>query len=315
MMTIGIFSFTDNTAKLLLAAALVMIAAGVCCIICYAAPKKKRNAGGGAVSISFASVIGSRDSQQDYVLTPQTYGIPEELRRERGELVVLCDGMGGMRGGANASQTCCKAMMESYYGGARADPNEYFQYAIRRADRAVAALTDESGRPMRAGTTLLAVIVRDGLVYWASVGDSRIYRIKNRSMELLTRDHNYLMTLMERVRRGEMSEETALNDPNREALISYIGGGNVELMDICALGQELERNEVILMCSDGLYRSMSNDEISRIILRSGEDREKIAEALVSEALAKRWIRHDNISVAVICRSNKTNKKHKKRRKK
>lgn len=44
--------------------------------------------------------------------------------------------------------------------------------------KAVAAIADESGRPMNAGTTLLAVIVKDGLVYWASVGDSRIYRIK-----------------------------------------------------------------------------------------------------------------------------------------
>lgn len=90
----GFFSFTDNTAKLLLAAALVMIAAGIWCIVCRSVPKKKRKASG-EVNISFASVIGSRDSQQDYVLTPQTYGIPEELQRERGELVVLCDGMGG----------------------------------------------------------------------------------------------------------------------------------------------------------------------------------------------------------------------------
>lgn len=169
----GFFSFTDNTAKLLLAAALVMIAAGIWCIVCRSVPKKKRKASG-EVSISFASVIGSRDSQQDYVLTPQTYGIPEELQRERGELVVLCDGMGGMRGGANASQTCCRVMMESYYEGPQRSPNEFFMDAIRRADKAVAAIADESGRPMNAGTTLLAVIVKDGLVYWASVGDSRI---------------------------------------------------------------------------------------------------------------------------------------------
>ena len=303
----GFFSFTDNTAKLLLAAALVMIAAGIWCIVCRSVPKKKRNASG-EVSISFASVIGSRDSQQDYVLTPQTYGIPEELQRERGELVVLCDGMGGMRGGANASQTCCRVMMESYYEGPPEEPNEFFQHAIRKADKAVAALTDESGRPMNAGTTLLAVIVKDGLVYWASVGDSRIYRIRNRKLEMLTRDHNYLMRLMERVRLGEISEGTALNDPNREALISYIGIGNVELMDIYATGQELGWDDVILMCSDGLYKSLSRNEISAIVHSSIAGKEPVTDALISAALAKKWIRHDNISVAVINRFNKKQSK-------
>ncbi len=302
----GFFSFTDNTAKLLLAAALVMIAAGIWCIVCRSVPKKKRKASG-EVSISFASVIGSRDSQQDYVLTPQTYGIPEELQRERGELVVLCDGMGGMRGGANASQTCCRVMMESYYEGPQRSPNEFFMDAIRRADKAVAAIADESGRPMNAGTTLLAVIVKDGLVYWASVGDSRIYRIKKRRLEQLTRDHNYLMRLMERAKLGEISESAALSDPNREALISYIGMGNVELMDICASGQDLGRDDVILMCSDGLYKSLSKNEILNIILRGSKNKEAATDALTSAALAKKWMRHDNISVAVIGRFNKKTK--------
>lgn len=179
--------------------------------------------------------------------------------------------------------------------------------AIRRADKAVAAIADESGRPMNAGTTLLAVIVKDGLVYWASVGDSRIYRIKNRRLEQLTRDHNYLMRLMERAKLGEISESAALSDPNREALISYIGMGNVELMDICASGQDLGRDDVILMCSDGLYKSLSKNEILNIILRDNKNKEAATDALTSAALAKKWMRHDNISVAVIGRFNKKTK--------
>ena len=198
-------------------------------------------------------------------------------------------------------------MMESYYEGPQRSPNEFFMDAIRRADKAVAAIADESGRPMNAGTTLLAVIVKDGLVYWASVGDSRIYRIKNRRLEQLTRDHNYLMRLMERAKLGEISESAALSDPNREALISYIGMGNVELMDICASGQDLGRDDVILMCSDGLYKSLSKNEILNIILRDSKNKEAATDALTLAALAKKWMRHDNISVAVIGRFNKKTK--------
>ena len=148
---------------------------------------------------------------------------------------------------------------------------------------------------------------KDGLVYWASVGDSRIYRIKNRRLEQLTRDHNYLMRLMERAKLGEISESAALNDPNREALISYIGMGNVELLDICASGQDLGRDDVILMCSDGLYKSLSKNEILNIILRGSKNKEAATDALTSAALAKKWMRHDNISVAVIGRFNKKTK--------
>lgn len=299
-MILKAFELMDTSAKLLLATALLLIAAGIVCIARHI-KKKKTAASNSEPHISSSSVIGSRDTQQDYVLTPQTYGISDELRRERGELVVLCDGMGGLRGGAYASQTCCRVMLDSYYKGPQARPGEFFRDAMVKADKAVAALTDENGDSMHAGTTLVAVIVKDGILYWASVGDSRIYMMSGNRLKQLTRDHNYLMRLMERVRRGEITESEALNDPKRDALISYMGIGHVELMDICAEGQKLRQNDIVILCSDGLYKSMSSGEIEKTVAQSLRGNGMIPAVLTSAALAKSWLRHDNITVAVVDR--------------
>ena len=80
MMILKAFELMDTSAKLLLATALLLIAAGIVCIARHI-KRKKTAASNSEPHISSSSVIGSRETQQDYVLTPQTYGISDELRR------------------------------------------------------------------------------------------------------------------------------------------------------------------------------------------------------------------------------------------
>ena len=108
-----------------------------------------------------------------------------------------------------------------------------------------------------------------------------------------------MLELMEQVRKGEITIEQANADKEKEALISYMGMGSVSLMDVIEKPFELQENDVILLCSDGLYRSVSDEEISALVQSEQRDMQALAEKLVDFALSKNNPYQDNTSVIVI----------------
>ena len=116
---------------------------------------------------------------------------------------------------------------------------------------------------------MAAVIVSDGLLYWLSVGDSRIYVLRGDSMVLVTRDHNYLRMLEEALERGEITKdyyENELLTKRTDALTNYIGMGGIRRMERNANPLELMDGDMILLCSDGLYKRLEEDQIKAMIM-------------------------------------------------
>lgn len=257
-------------------------------------------AAGGSVAAYLSSVIGSRAYQQDCAATFEG-NIPEDEIAKKGFLAVVCDGMGGMQGGERASRLCAEFLMQSYYGPEEfASPAAFYAAQIPKADAAVSALRNDDGEPLGGGTTLVAAIVKDNRAYCASVGDSRIYLFREGELIQLTRDHNYLLRLTEMVQNRKISMEAALQDPQREALISYIGmGTGPDIVDIDAKGFPLERGDLLLLCSDGLYKAMSQEEICRVTADNLANLHALPAVLTSAAFSKGWIAHDNITVVVV----------------
>lgn len=247
------------------------------------------------VNVGISSVIGNRNEQQDSVVADDDYALAEQGKF----IAVLCDGMGGLSGGEKASNLCTSFVMNTFHSMQTIENiSDFYRMTIAECDSRVTKLRDDNGEPLKAGTTLASVVIKEQKLYWASVGDSHIYLIRNQSIQCITNDHNYLMLLNEKVKRGEITQEQAYADPQKESLISYIGIGGVKYVDINASPFELQNGDYIILCSDGLYRSVSEGDIRDITYGIG-DAKDVAECLTEYAMRAGKRHQDNTSVIVI----------------
>lgn len=241
---------------------------------------------------------GRRKYQQDAVFVSPSKKFA--ANRKTRVLGIVCDGMGGMADGGKASRTAIE-MMKTGFGKVqnmkKLDIPAFFRQAIVTMDREIASFPKENGRG--SGTTMVAVITEENKMYWASVGDSRIYIIRHGEMQQITRDHNYDMRLREMVQKGQISQEEADSQRQKEALISFLGIGNVSLMDISVQPIELQFGDIIMLCSDGITKTLPDKQIQGIILDDKKPIEQKAAQLVDAAVHGNTHSQDNTSVAIL----------------
>ena len=212
--------------------------------------------------ISFKSAIGKRESQQDAAYIAAS---------DDDVLAVVCDGMGGISGGQLASRTAVEAFIECYQTYAQQDAAGFawLKNAAEVIDDIVYSLCGPDGQRLGAGTTLVSIILHDGQINWLSVGDSRLYILRGNEMVQVTNDHNYFLTLNRQRQNGQISSEVYQEEAcNGEALISFIGMGGLLMIDINEVPFALVPGDVILLCTDGLYRTVSDQEIKTIVTES-----------------------------------------------
>lgn len=245
------------------------------------------------VTVGISSVLGTRKTQQDSV-----YG---NFQNGNG-IGIVCDGMGGLQGGEKASYTAVAVLAGDYQEtqGRIEDIPTFLKQEVRKADNEVAKLCDQNGALLDAGTTLVSVIIQDDKLYWISVGDSKIYIMRNDEIVCVNRLHNYRMTMDEMLRKGDLTpEEYQKREKQAEALISYVGMGGVSLMDISPEGFQLRDGDKVLLASDGLYRLLPDQVILNIVKKHMFDMQNAAKALTDEATSRRISAQDNTSVVLI----------------
>ena len=238
-----------------------------------------------SIKMGVSSIIGTRDYQQDTLFSGSSNGM---------NIAIVCDGMGGMASGDLASKTATKILAEDFYNLPHdADIPEFLRREVDKMDQAVEVISDEDGG---SGTTLVAVIERDGIMYWVSVGDSRIYMIRKEQIINVNRDHNLRLKLDAELEAGKITlEEYRSKEKQAEALISYIGIGGVPLVDI-GKGTKLEENDIIILSSDGLYKRLNNSEVLDIALCDAPDMNRVAKQLTNVVMKRTQRHQDNTSV-------------------
>lgn len=250
--------------------------------------------------------IGTREYQQDSAAIPS-----ETLLTEcKQNICVLSDGMGGLEGGERASRLCTETVMTDFYEtDYLASPTEFFRKEICKIDELVSDLRDTNGNLIEAGATFVSVIFEEDRLYWASVGDSRIYLIRENKITAFNEDHNYYKKLKERVKRGEITQVVADNDKTKDALISYIGINGVELIDMNDEAFIMQNGDIILLCSDGLYKSLSEEAIAIIVNEFRNNIPLAAKMLTYTAVDNRPQGQDNTTVILVKYNNKTIKEN------
>lgn len=243
------------------------------------------------LSVGIAAHIGQRESQQD-----SSFGQVDG----DSALAIVCDGMGGLEGGELASQTAVETMINDYYDNEISDMGAFFEQEAYRLNDAVCALKNQNGKPLNAGSTMVAVSVEQNRMNWISVGDSRIYRLRGDNIIQLNPEHNYRATLDARLALGEISNAEYLADEDRaEALTSFLGVGKLKLIAQNREIETLKNGDVILLCSDGLYKALEDDLIAGVIRSALPNIQLAAKRLIEATLERKVNQQDNVSVVLL----------------
>jgi protein phosphatase len=211
-------------------------------------------------------------------------------------LLAVCDGMGGVAGGAIASRlaldTFAQSMREHILPDNPEDEPDLGSIGLRfalsasasDANRAVYREAKESdGKFEDMGTTLVALlVVENTLAYSLNIGDSRMYDISEGKITQLTKDHSYVQQLVDM---GQITYEEAKTSPMRNIITRAVGIDGDVVADIHSLSPAPgfpDAPHYILLCSDGLCGVISDEEIADIVCSDGELRDK-TERLVTAA--------------------------------
>ena len=242
-----------------------------------------------------AQHIGARRSQQDSF----AFGDPtdSEFIAHAGFVAVVCDGMGGMEFGDTASRTAARAFLDAYQSKA---PEETIPDALERSVRAandqVVSVAHKYGLSEGMGTTLIATALHETSLYFISVGDSGVFVLSDGQLQMINRPHVFANLLDAAVERGALSPADAENHPERESLTSFIGAESLDEIDHNREPYLLKENDVVLLASDGLFKTLSTGEILACL---HGDPQSWPDALVEQTMAKQRDHQDNVTVLAI----------------
>lgn len=183
---------------------------------------------------------------------------------ERGEiLLAVADGMGGHRGGETASRMAIGTLGKLCRDG-DGDPPDRLTRAIERANFEIHKLAGRDSMLRGMGTTVVALLLcAEGPSFVAHVGDSRLYRLRDGQFGPLTEDHSLVASL---VRSGSIAPEEARDHPRRNQITRALGSRSSVEVEIAPV--ELREGDGYLLCSDGLYAMLPDDDLGVLARRS-----------------------------------------------
>ncbi len=200
------------------------------------------------------SALGDRKDNQDRAAV---------VVSENAAMMLVFDGMGGHSDGARAAETGLKVVQDMFTASTLPvfDPQGFLYMALSRAHDAVVGLGQDLAVDFRPRATCAVCLVQEGGAYWAHIGDSRIYQVRDGTVLSRSRDHSHVEVL---IQEGAITEEEAKDHPMRNFVECCIGGDTpVPDMSITRL-IKLHPGDVLLACSDGLWSGLSDDDMAEI---------------------------------------------------
>jgi serine/threonine protein phosphatase PrpC len=217
-------------------------------------------------------------------------------------LAVVADGMGGHNHGDVASRLAVDTLVQSLQRQVTsatprlADPFLFLQQGFEAGHQALAAFTHEQRLPESPLTTCVACLVQDGIAYWAHVGDSRLYLLRDGRVHGRTRDHSYVQQLIDR---GEISPAQARQHPQRNRVSTCLGGPLPPAIEF-SRKTPVQPGDVLALCTDGVWGVLSSEELAAILLPTSAITVAVAVQTALDRVDQRGgERRDNLTLAVI----------------
>jgi len=211
-------------------------------------------------------------------------------------LMVVADGMGGHLHGEVASQIAAQLLTETFQREAKpklADPFGFLQKSITDAHFALGDYAKARGLIESPRTTCVACVVQDSTAYWAHVGDSRLYHIREGRIQAQTRDHSRVQMLVDQ---GRVREEAVAAHPDRNKIFNCIGATTLPQVTL-SKPTLLREDDTLILCSDGWWGPLTGKLITGALLKS--DLMKTIPELLDLAELRAGADSDNISVVAM----------------
>jgi PPM family protein phosphatase len=247
--------------------------------------------------------LGSRRQEDGIPAAITDIGCEREINEDRyavidspaGRVWIVCDGMGGSLGGELAAQLAIDAIRRALESRSFSSGEEALCFSIEEANRTI-VLRRQNPAFSGMGTTIVAALIKGGQIVICHAGDSRAYLVRGGEIQQLTIDHTYVQDLVDR---GAINAEEALSHPQSHVLTRCLGAEprldlettNYWVWDT-ASG---EREDRLVLCTDGLYSLVSDKEIADVITKCSPQESCVELVELSKARGG----YDNITLAVL----------------
>ncbi len=184
---------------------------------------------------------------------------------EFGDLFIVCDGMGGYKGGRVASTTAVDAI-QRHFKSVKKDADlriELFN-SLKLANKEIIEKANEDDELGKMGSTAVVVLLHDTELYFAHIGDSRIYRVRDDVIERLTRDHSLVQEMVDN---GIITEAQAEVHPQKNVILRSLGPNGNSEPQVDPRDEVLFKDDYIILCSDGLTGHVEDSEIKETVLK------------------------------------------------
>ena len=230
------------------------------------------------------SRLGARKMNQDRIGHWRT---PESL------LMVVADGMGGHLHGEVAANLATDLFGAAFQREAKprlADPAQFLSQAVVAAHAQILGEAHKRGLAEAPRTVIVACVVQQGRAYWVHVGDCRLYLFRKGRLVARTRDHTRVQQLVDE---GRIREEAVVTHPERNRLLQCLGGYQAPRPE-AASDTVLEKDDIVLLCSDGFWGPLTQRQMLNALL--ARDLKDAVPELVALAEARAGHECDNVSV-------------------
>jgi serine/threonine protein phosphatase PrpC len=202
-------------------------------------------------------------------------------------MFVLADGMGGHPEGEVAAELAVQTMVASFQRAAQGDIRDvrgFLSSALLEAHQAILRYAADKGMADNPRTTLVAALIESGSLSWIHCGDSRLYLVREGALQVRTRDHSY------------MEKNAGAGPLNRNVLWTCLGAPAEPVFDVAG-PLPLQQGDKLLLCSDGLWDSVRDEELVAGLW--GQTVAQAVPALVTQALARAGSRSDNVTALAL----------------
>lgn len=213
-----------------------------------------------------------RKMNQDFVLCMQNQvaNLPN--------LFIVADGMGGHNAGDFASRFCVENVVKIISKSKEVLPVRIFEQAIQTTNSLLIKEASKNEHLEGMGTTFVMATIQKNKMYIANIGDSRLYLIRDNCIRQITRDHSLVE---EMVMNGEIKREEAKFHPNKNIITRALGASVQVVPDYFEVS--LQKEDMVVMCSDGLSNMLDDEEIREIVTTHRGDIKQAVHVLIAKA--------------------------------
>src|SRR5215216_6027380 len=215
------------------------------------------------------------------------------LHDEQRSIFAVADGVGGAEAGEVASQTAIEVLDEAFrHQVDGTDVEDLMELAIQRANASIHQMAQEHAKFSMMATTIVALHLKGNIATFGHVGDSRLYRLTpDGQLRRETEDHSIVE---EEVRAGRMTPEQAANHPSKNVISRALGAEQGVEVDMKTM--EVEEGTEFLLCTDGITRHVSDNELRQLMVVSNN-----LDELCSELKQRCYERgaEDNLTVVAV----------------